>query len=208
MKDKFVTYPQAVELSWLGFNEPCFALVNTKEQYKTLGSFANVATVNSPNTLEFDETASPILAPTYEQALKFLYDKYKVSYYTTPIEIKHRPDEHFYKVTIKSRSGEKGIFGSWDHANVPYIAVRYGINKIFHEVEICYPDNSRRFKDKDWFAVEIKNIQVDFDDHEDRDSPTGATFDFLGKTYSIRKNGTYDEVEHLFFDPSNIQDFI
>ena len=93
MKNLFVPYEESWGLKELGFDEPCFGFwdgynggshffFKPRSKYHWLVRlFKEVPDITTYNQdyLEYTEGCNAVLAPIYQQAFKFLRDKYKLS---------------------------------------------------------------------------------------------------------------------------------
>ncbi len=72
MEKEFVPYEQVLALKELGFDEPCYAIYDRKEQ---LHPFVKFSVMNNVLKIENDNEFTPIakcLAPTYSQSFRWI----------------------------------------------------------------------------------------------------------------------------------------
>lgn len=85
MENEFVTYPIALRLKALGFNEPCLGAFHTASN-RLMTEFE---IINTPNH------CIGISAPTWQTAFKFFRDKYKLYHVIHQFEHKKGTDQEF-----------------------------------------------------------------------------------------------------------------
>ena len=91
MEKEFVKYELAVELVKLGFNEPCFCIYNREKKLR-FNNLHNPQDRNKSAKLTFNNGKIPV--PLYQQAFKFVRQKYDLCYSIDPF------DDNTYDYTV------------------------------------------------------------------------------------------------------------
>ena len=81
MKKEFCTYKQSLELKELGFDEPCFGRYNNNDNNLLIAHTEKYIISNGVDRSEFFT-----LAPIYQQAFRWLYQKLDIEKGVMPLD--------------------------------------------------------------------------------------------------------------------------
>jgi hypothetical protein len=132
MESLFIKYDQALELKELGFDEPCFAFFWNTGKFYTCGDYPHTISYHTQNQLG-DYNLDSTSAPLYQQAVKFIRDKYNLCYAIDPY------DDGTYDYTIfnpyitDEEDFEEGPYKTYEEAEqaclVKLIVISKGLKK-------------------------------------------------------------------------------
>ena len=94
MNKEFINYEQALALKKLGFNEPCIAWYNTKDEFYMVyqpGYINGKKTDYIATNINYNNTDETCSAPLYQQVFRFFREKYKLVGIVKPYDNNNEP---------------------------------------------------------------------------------------------------------------------
>jgi hypothetical protein len=88
MKEQFVTFEIALKMQKLGFSQPCFSYFGDKRLNTNSNSYTHSITFIYSSEIfdeeELEEEELIVLAPTWQQAIDWLFENYKITIMYVP----------------------------------------------------------------------------------------------------------------------------